>query len=70
MPKKTKLVLSYDDLRTKKGIPYSRTHIKRLINEGKFPKPIKLSDWRRAFVEEEIDAWIAERIAERDEEVA
>jgi predicted DNA-binding transcriptional regulator AlpA len=32
-------MLTRRDLRRVKGIPYSRQHIVRLINEGKFPKP-------------------------------
>ena len=50
-----------------KGIIYSRNYIDRLIKEGRFPKPIYLSPRRRAFVEAEIDAWIAERAEKREE---
>ena len=35
-------VLGYRDL-ARKGIPYSRQHINRLVKKGKFPAPFKLS---------------------------
>jgi prophage regulatory protein len=49
-----------------KGVPYSRPHLYRLIKDGKFPRPVHLGPNRIAFVEEEIDAWLAARVAERD----
>lgn len=45
---------------------YSRAWIYRLISQSKFPKPVKIGSRSIAFVESEIDAWINERIAERD----
>ena len=62
-------VLDYDGLR-EKGIPYSRVHLWRLIKKGQFPTPIKLGEGRNAFVESEIDKWLASKIAERDAEAA
>lgn len=59
-------LLTMAQLRPDKGIPYSRPHLYRLINDGKFPAPIRLSDNRIAFLETEIDAWLEARIAERD----
>ncbi|MBS7540437.1 AlpA family phage regulatory protein [Ancylobacter lacus] len=35
------------------------------MREGRFPEPIALSDRCVAWIESEIDAWIAERIAGR-----
>lgn len=58
-------LLSRDDLRTR-GIRYSRAHLHRLIQAGKFPAPIKLGENRNAWVESEVDSWIASRIAARD----
>ena len=46
--------------RTKKSWAYE------LIKQNRFPKPIKIGARSIAFVESEIDAWINERIAERD----
>jgi prophage regulatory protein len=59
-------LIDYDGLKAK-GISYSRVHLWRLVKAGYFPKPIKLGDGaRNAWVEEEIDALIAERMAARD----
>jgi prophage regulatory protein len=49
-----------------KGITYSRQHRKALIDEGKFPAPVKGVGKADAWVEDEIDAYIAARIAARD----
>jgi len=49
-----------------KGIRYSRQHLHRLILAGKFPKPVKIGDNRNAWIEAEVDAYIAARIAQRD----
>jgi prophage regulatory protein len=59
-------LLSFDDLKNKKGIAFSRAHIYRLINKRKFPMAVRIGEARVAFLESEIDAWIDERIAERD----
>jgi len=56
-------------LREEKGIPYSDTHISRLVKAGKFPAPIKAgSDHPRAhnyWFEHEIDEHNARRAAAR-----
>ncbi|TCK30766.1 AlpA family transcriptional regulator [Ancylobacter aquaticus] len=41
----------------------SRSTIYAYMREGRFPEPIALSDRRVAWIEGEIDAWIAGRIA-------
>ena len=48
-----------------RGITYSRWHKNRLEREGKFPKRILCGN-RIFWLKSEIDAWLAERIAERD----
>jgi prophage regulatory protein len=51
-------LLSFPQLRTEKGIDYSRQHIHRLIRAGKFPRPIKLSGMEggaNKWLEDEID---------------
>jgi prophage regulatory protein len=45
----------------------SKTHTYRLINAGCHPRPVPLGPHRVAFLESEVDAWIAGRIAARDE---
>lgn len=58
-------LLSYEDLKAK-GIGYSRVHLWRLVRAGKFPAPVKLADgYRNSWVEEEVDALIAARMAAR-----
>ena len=49
-----------------KRVPFSRVHVYRLIRDGKFPAPIKLGDRRVAWLEHEIESWIAARVTERD----
>ena len=44
----------------------SRSGIYRLLAEGEFPEPVKISEQAIAFVGAEVDAWIAGRIAARD----
>jgi prophage regulatory protein len=44
----------------------SRSGIYRGIADGTFPAPVKLGERASAWVESEIEAWIADRIAERD----
>ncbi|HVN45989.1 MAG TPA: AlpA family transcriptional regulator [Steroidobacteraceae bacterium] len=41
----------------------SSSSIYRLSKDGLFPKPIKLSERASAWLEAEIDQWIAERIS-------
>ena len=48
-------------------VPYSTSTIYELMAEGKFPKPIPLGARAVGWIEEEIDRYIEERIAERDQ---
>lgn len=62
-------VLSMEELRTAKGINYSRAHIYRLLKtDPDFPQPIRLGGNRIAFVEEEVDRYLADKVAARDAE--
>ncbi len=45
---------------------YSPQHIARLEKAGKFPKRVQLGPNRVGWVEAEIDAWIRDRIDDRD----
>jgi len=59
-------LLDYEGLKAK-GFRYSRTHLWRLIKAGHFPRPVKLGHGsRNSWVEQEIDEWIAARVAARD----
>lgn len=46
----------------------SRANVYRLVKLGEFPAPVKLGQHARAsaWVGTEVDAWIAQRIAQRD----
>jgi prophage regulatory protein len=62
-------MLSFSELHPVKGIPFSRDYIRRLVNAGRFPKPIKLGlrpNARLAWVEQEIDEHLAALMVERD----
>jgi len=58
-------LISFKQLRPEKGIEYSRDHLRRMCAEGRFPKPVRLSAARIYFKEDEIDAYIEQRAAER-----
>jgi len=44
----------------------SKTHLYLQINEGSFPKPVRLGRKSVGWAEHEVDAWIEARIRERD----
>jgi len=48
----------------------SGSRIYRLMNEGKFPRSVKISDRAVGWIEQEIDEYIAAKIAARDEQAA
>jgi prophage regulatory protein len=60
-------VLSDEDL-PDRGIKYSRQHRHRLIKRGLFPRPLKIGGGTNAWLENEIDQYLQDRIAERDAE--
>ncbi|MBS9852715.1 helix-turn-helix transcriptional regulator [Vibrio alginolyticus] len=45
----------------------SRAYMYKLMAEGKFPKSVSLGFRSVAWVESEVQDWILERVAERDE---
>lgn len=58
-------LIPYESLKAK-CIPYSKPHLWRLEKRGKFPKRVHIGAGRYAYVEQEIDNFIAEKIAGRD----
>lgn len=65
----SKLKLITVDGLAEKGIEYSPRHINRLVEQGKFPRPVKQGQGRGgrlAWPENEIDAYIAALISDRD----
>lgn len=57
-------LLSKKQVREK--VLYSPAHIARLEAAGQFPKRVRLGQGRVGWVEQEVENWIADRIAERD----
>ena len=47
-------------------IGLSPVHIMRLVRQGRFPAPVRISDNSIGWPQHEIDAWIEERIRRRD----
>lgn len=47
-------------------IPFSVATMWREIAAGRFPKPVRIGARRVAFFQDEIDWWLARRVAERD----
>ena len=58
-------LLRFDELNSVKGIPFTRRHISRLENNGDFPVRVKIGQHCVGWVESEIDAHVAEKIAAR-----
>ena len=61
----TRKLVSKKELKSVYGVPYSFAHIARLEAAGQFPKRIRLGACRVAWVAEEVETWIDERIANR-----
>jgi prophage regulatory protein len=57
--------LRFPQLKTEKGIPWSRMHIDRLEKAGKFPARVRLGPNTVAWPETEIDAYGEAKLAER-----
>jgi hypothetical protein len=54
-------IIPFDRLKPEKGIDYCRDHLRRKVKAGEFPKPVELSDRRIAWLEDEIDDYLASR---------
>ncbi|HEX8214978.1 MAG TPA: AlpA family phage regulatory protein [Allosphingosinicella sp.] len=64
-------LLAFSDL-AERGVPFSRQHLWRLINdkripdEKRFPAPVKLGSNTNRWVESEVDDWLRAQIERRD----
>jgi prophage regulatory protein len=47
------------------AIPISQTTLYDEISKGRFPQPIKIGSRATAWFENEIDAWLADRVSQR-----
>jgi prophage regulatory protein len=63
---KVQTLIEYGRLK-EKGVSYGKCRLWQLEAENKFPKRVRLSAVRVAWVESEIDQWIADRITQRDQ---
>ena len=59
-------LLSWKEVRLQ--VIYSRQHWDRLIAAGKAPRPVRLGPHRVGWLQTEIDAWIEERISQRNQQ--
>jgi prophage regulatory protein len=50
-----------------RGYNWSRAQRDRLIKDGKFPAPIRLSERKPVWIEAELDAWEDSLVAEREQ---
>jgi len=57
-------ILRLPEVRQRTG--RSRSRIYADVQAGTFPKPINIGPRAIGFIAEEVDAWIAARVAERD----
>ena len=62
----TQKLVTKKELKSIFGVPYSFAHIARLEAAGQFPQRVRLGACRVAWVSEEVQTWIDERIATRD----
>jgi prophage regulatory protein len=61
-------IFSISELRTEVGL--SQRTVWEMVSAGTFPRPIRIGPRRVGWLAKEIDAWLAERIRQRDEELA
>jgi prophage regulatory protein len=59
-------MLTDADLRAR-GITWSRQHRHRKIRAGEFPRPVKIGAATNVWPEAEIEAWLRDPLAERDQ---
>jgi len=59
-------LLTFADLKAR-GIPWSRVHVGRLEAAGKFPQHIDLGENSIAWFEDEIDDFLEEKAAAREQ---
>lgn len=64
------VILVFEELKSKHGIPLSRMHVDRLEKAGQFPKRVQLGKNSVGWLESEILDWLSEKIARRGSEAA
>jgi predicted DNA-binding transcriptional regulator AlpA len=62
-------LLSFAELKELKGIPFSRVWVLKLVQAGKFPRPVKPGGGGiNAWFEDEVDEYLSNLAAARDDE--
>lgn len=59
-------IIVYRELKPRKGIPYTRTHVRRLEAVGRFPRSFRLGANTKVWDEDEIDRHLDALRAARD----
>jgi predicted DNA-binding transcriptional regulator AlpA len=59
------VIESFDDL-VERGVVRNRSTLSRWQAKSGFPRAVKLGKRKAGFVRDEVDAWLARRIAARD----
>ena len=62
----TRKLVSKKELKSIYGVPYCPAHIARLEVAGQFPKRVRLGACRVAWLSDEVQGWIDERVASRN----
>jgi prophage regulatory protein len=62
----TQKLVSKKELKSVFGVPYSFQHIARLEAAGQFPQRVQLGACRVAWLSEEVQHWIDDRVASRN----
>jgi len=62
----TRKLVSKKELRIVFGVPYSFAHIARLEVAGQFPRRVRLGACRVAWLADEVQNWIDDRVALRN----
>jgi predicted DNA-binding transcriptional regulator AlpA len=62
-------LLSHRDLHAR-GITFTRQWLHKLIQEARFPRPVKAGKNRNFWIEAEIDQYLSEIAAKRDRNAA
>jgi prophage regulatory protein len=60
-------ILSFSELKSDKGIKFSRQHVHRLVQAGRFPRPVKVGENTNGWIEGEIDTYLIECVKRRDQ---
>lgn len=63
MPRKAEKFLRFAEVHRR--VPFSRSRIYSLMSQGKFPQAFNLGERAVAWLESDIDQWIASRIGNK-----